>query len=112
MCDVFGREQGNRLVCSDKANNILPRKGAEKSSIDRRLVQASRILLSILEHGQEGLGIGIIVPCDCGEKFEFSLPGEHELSIAPRLSGVKLGLVWGSDPFGGWFGGLTLLNGV
>ncbi len=91
MSDVFGREQGNRLVCSDKANNILPRKGAEKPSIDRRLVHATRTLLSVLENGQEGFGVGIVVPCDSGEKFEFSLPGEHGLSIAPRPAGVKLG---------------------
>jgi hypothetical protein len=89
VCDIFGREQGNRLVCSDKANNILPRKGAEKSSIDRRLVQASRILLSVLEHGQQGFRVGIVVPYDSGEKFEFSLSGEHGLSIAPRGAGVK-----------------------
>ncbi|HCX95570.1 MAG TPA: hypothetical protein DHU26_00985 [Spirochaetaceae bacterium] len=89
MSDIFRREHGNRFVCSDKADNILPRKRAEKPSIDRRLVHPPGFFLPALENSQQGFRVGIVVPYDSGEKFEFSLSGEHGLSIAPRGAGVK-----------------------
>jgi hypothetical protein len=50
MSDIFRREHGNRFVCSDKADNILPRKRAEKPSIDRRLVHPPGFFLPALEN--------------------------------------------------------------
>jgi hypothetical protein len=76
--DGFGGEQRNRLLCPDKTDNILPRKRAEKPFIHCGLVQPRRTRLSVLENVKKSLWVDIVIPYDSGEKFEFSLFGEHK----------------------------------
>ncbi len=90
MRDSFGGKQRNRLLSPDNTDNILPRKRAEKPFIYCRLIQPRRTRLSVLKHIKQSLWVDIVIPCDSGEKFEFSLFGEHTRNIVPRGMGVKV----------------------
>jgi hypothetical protein len=81
MNDIFRREHINRAFRADNADDVLPRKRAQESSVDGIYVEPSGSLLPSIENSEYCFGVDIVLPYDSRKKFMLSLRCEHGSSI-------------------------------